>query len=292
MIRPWVAIQRNPRSGSGSRRKSLFDLASALRRHDLRPHIFSRRELLAERLQDPDRRAALVGIIAAGGDGTLGDVVNRYPGIPVCPFPLGTENLMAKYLGIPFDGEAAARIIAAGHRRTCDLGIAGESTRFLIMASVGFDAEVIRRLHEARTGNISHWSYLTPICRSMMHYDFAKLTVRAEGHDEPIEGAFVVVSNFPAYALNLPINPDAKPDDGLFTVRIFQKPGRWNLVKYGLSVVRRQHLGRSDVRVIQTSALTIESESNAPLQIDGDPFETTPVQMRCLAGELDLFAPE
>lgn len=292
MIRPWVAIQRNPRSGSGKQRRFLFDLASTLKRHDLRPHIFSRRELLAERLSDPERRAALVGIVAAGGDGTLADVANRFAGIPACPFPLGTENLLAKYLGIPLDGEATARIIAAGNLRRFDMGQAGQGAKFLIMGSVGFDAEVIRRLHENRGGNISHLSYVSPILKSALQYPFPKLTVTADELDEPLEGSLVVVSNFPAYAFKLPVNPDAEPDDGLLTVRVFQKPGRWNLAKYSAMVTRRLHLGRPDVRVFTTSEVAINSEESAPIQIDGDPLGTTSVTFRCLPGELELFVPE
>ena len=300
MIRPWVAIQRNPRSGSGKRRRFLFDLASELKRHDLRPHIFSRREILAERLKDPGRRAALVGIVAAGGDGTLADIANRFPGVPACPFPLGTENLLAKYLGIPLDGEAAARILAAGKLRKFDVGSAGHGsddnesdnqTRFLIMGSVGFDAEVIRRLHQSRRGNISHLSYVSPILRSTIQYTFPRLKVTAEGQSEPIEGSLVVVSNFPAYAFKLPVNPDAEPDDGLLTVRVFQKSGRWNFAKYSAMVTRRLHLDRPDVRVFKTSAVTIESDCAAPVQIDGDPLGTTPVTFRCLPDELELFVP-
>ncbi len=292
MIRPWVAIQRNPSSGSGQRRRYLLDLVAALKRHDLRPHIFSRRAALAERLEDPERRAALVGIVAAGGDGTLTDVANRFPGVPACPFPLGTENLLAKYLGVPLDGEIAAGIIAAGHRRRFDVGLAGNETRFLIMGSAGFDADVIHRLHAARKGNISHLSYVSPICRSALQYSFPRLTVKADGLPEPIEGSLVVVSNFPAYAFKLPVNPEAEPDDGLFTIRVFEKPGRWNFARYSEMVMRRTHLNRPDVRVIKTAAVTIESEAAAPVQIDGDPFGTTSVRFRCLPGELELFVPE
>ena len=292
MIRPWVAIQRNPASGSGQRRRYLFDLASALKRHDLRPHIFSRRETLAERLSDPERRAALVGIVAAGGDGTLADVANRFPGVPACPFPLGTENLLAKYLGIPLNGEGTARIIAARHRRRFDVGLAGDQTRFLIMGSVGFDADVIHRLHATRRGNISHLSYVSPICRSAVKYPFPRLIVKADGHAEPIEGSLVIVSNFPSYAFKLPVNPDAEPHDGLLTVRVFEKSGLWSFARYSAMVMRRQHLDRSDVRLIRTTAVTIESDSAAPVQIDGDPFGTTSVTFRCLPSELELFVPE
>lgn len=291
MIRPWVAIQRNPRSGSGKRRRFLFDLASALKRHDLRPHIFSQREILAERLKDPERRAALVAIVAAGGDGTLTDIANRFPGVPACPFPLGTENLLAKYLEIPLNGEAAARIIAAGNVRKFDVGQAGEGTKFLIMGSVGFDAEVIRRLHDSRRGNISHLSYVSPICRSVMSYSFPRLTVKADELPEPIEGSLVIVSNFPAYAFKLPVNPDAEPDDGLLTVRVFEKSGRWNFAKYSTLVTRRRHLERPDVRVFNTSSVSIETKATSPVQIDGDPFGTTPITFSCLPAQMELFVP-
>jgi diacylglycerol kinase family enzyme len=116
--------------------------------------------------------------------------------------------------------------------------------------------------------------------------------VTADGLPEPLEGSLVVVSNFPAYAFKPPVNPDAEPDDGLLTVRVFQKPGRWNFAKYSAMVTRRLHLDKSDVRVFKTSEVTIESEGTAPVQIDGDPFGSTPVTFRCLPSELELFVPE
>ncbi len=292
MIRPWVAIQRNPASGDGQKRQFVYDLAKAFPQHGLSAHIFSERGAISEKLSDPEWRDSLVGIVAAGGDGTLGAVANDVPGIPVCPFPLGTENLLAKYLGISLDTEAAARIVAAGNLRKFDVGHAGSGTKFLIMGSVGFDAEVIRRLHESRRGNISHLSYVSPILKSAVQYSFPELTVTANGLPEPVVGSLVIVSNFPAYAFKLPVNPDAEPDDGLLTVRVFQKPGRWNFAKYSAMVTRRLHLDRPDVRVFKTSEVMIESAGAAPVQIDGDPFGSTSVTFNCLPGELELFVPE
>lgn len=295
MSRPWVAIQRNPRSGSGKRKRRLIELARALRKHDIRPHIFSSREQLDERLCDPERREALVGIVAAGGDGTIGDVINRHSGIPICPFPLGTENVLSKYLGIPLDGDFVARVIASGNRKQFDLGLAGESQKFLLMASSGFDAEVIRRLHEGRRGNISHWSYLKPMWQTACRYSYPELTVRTEETDAPVRGSLVVVSNFPAYAMKLPINPDAKPDDGLLTVRVFRDSGFGNLLRYWSQVVRRTHLDRDDVQVLHSASLTIECEApnscSAPVQIDGDPCGTAPLSLKTLPSELELFVP-
>jgi diacylglycerol kinase (ATP) len=169
----WVAIQRNPRSGSGRQRMLLVDLVRALRRRGLRPCVFKDRQRLADRIADPKQRDGLVGIVAAGGDGTVADVFNRYPGIPVAILPMGTENLLARYLKIRASGEEIARLIASGSLRRFDLGLLGER-RFALMASAGLDAEIIHRVHAARRGHISHASYLQPILDSFRKYEYPR----------------------------------------------------------------------------------------------------------------------
>ena len=61
---------------------------------------------------------------------------------------------------------------------------------------------------------------------------------------------------------------------------------------YRSMVLRRKHLDHPEVRVLRTSAVTIESNATVPVQIDGDPYGTAPVELRVLPGELELFVPE
>ena len=65
-------------------------------------------------MQDPlAERGELRGVVAAGGDGTVAEIVNRVPdGVPVTVLPLGTENLLAKYLGIGREVESVGETIA------------------------------------------------------------------------------------------------------------------------------------------------------------------------------------
>ena len=86
-------------------------------------------------------------------------VVNSIPvGVPLAILPLGTENLLAKYLQIPPDPERVADLICAGRTVPLDAGRANGRI-FLLMVGCGFDAEVVRRLHAAREGHISHLDY-------------------------------------------------------------------------------------------------------------------------------------
>lgn len=290
MSDPWVAIQRNPRSGSGRRRRPLLELIAALKRRGLRPRMFRNRERMHAVVTDPDRRASLVCIVAAGGDGTIGDVINRCPDIPVCPFPLGTENVLCRYLGIPRCGETVAELIAAGQPQRLDLGSSGDR-RFLLMASAGFDAEVIHRLHDRRRGNISHFNYAKPILQTAFGYAYPELRVTIDNQPELIRGSLVVVANVPAYAFRLPITPDARPDSGRFSVCVFHKPGTIQLLRYWNLVRRQAHLNRDDVTTCEASTVRIESDQPVSMQMDGDPSGATPCELSVLPRAMKIFAP-
>jgi diacylglycerol kinase family enzyme len=87
MSQPWVAIVRNRRSGTGRRREEIRALIAGLRRHGLRPRLYSKRERLSERLTQSLHGDSLVAVVAAGGDGTINDCVNRFTGVPLAAHP-------------------------------------------------------------------------------------------------------------------------------------------------------------------------------------------------------------
>src|SRR5262249_56287152 len=93
-------------------------------------------------------------VVAAGGDGTLVEVLNRAPGVPVALLPLGTENLVARFCGIARSPRTLAGIIATGNVREIDVARANERT-FCLMAGAGFDAAVVHRVHARRRGHIT-----------------------------------------------------------------------------------------------------------------------------------------
>jgi len=289
-MEPWVAIQRNPRSGTGRRRRYLLDLIRAIRRRGLRTRVFTNREKLALRLADPEQRAAVHCLVAAGGDGTVGDVVNRYPGLPVCPFPLGTENLLCRHIGLPLDGETVAELIAHGPRQSFDVGLANDR-RFLLVASAGLDADVVDRLHRKRGGNISRMHYAKPLLSSLWNYPFHPVRVFADDATQPVTGSLVVAANVPDYGLRLPIVPMARPDDGLLTVAVFERPGALALLRYGWQVVWKRHLRLSDVHFVTGSSIRLESDHPVPVEIDGDPWGTTNCLLSVLPGDLQLVTP-
>ncbi len=290
VLRRYVVIQRNPNSGSGWRRSLIYDLVRELKVLGFTPRLFRGRERLDAWLAIPENRAQVVCLVAAGGDGTVGDLLNRHPGMPLALLPVGTENLLARGLGIPASGQEVARLIAGGCVRRLDLCRLGER-RFTLMASAGFDAEVIRRVHARRSGHISYLSYFQPIAAALRSYTHPPLSIWFDDDPVPETARLVVVVNFPMYALRLPVAPDALPDDGWLEVRLFRQGSAFQMLRYfcNLALGRLDRL--PDVARRRARVLRIESAEVVPVQVDGDPAGVVPAVVEILPGALDVFVP-
>lgn len=285
----WVAIQRNRRSGAGCQHQAVTALVRELRQLHLHPRLFSSRTQLDSAVRGASQPP--VAIVAAGGDGTVLDVLNRHPTIPVAILPLGTENLLARYCGIrPRDGAGVARMIAAGRTLRIDLGRIGDR-RFSVLASCGFDADVIHRAHAVRQGHITRWHYLGPICRALRGYAFPELRVYLDADPAPLAGGLVIVANLSRYALALPLAPSARADDGLFDVRVFPQRSIAGLCRdFGRVVLRRTERS-PDVLRRQARQVRVESDLPVPVQVDGDPLGATPVEFQVEPSAATLFRP-
>lgn len=291
MKRPWVAIQRNPTSGTGKRAGLLLDLIRELKRHGITPRMFANRSKMQSRLAEPSARENLLCVVAAGGDGTVGDVINRYPGLPIAVLPLGTENLLAKYLKIQPSGKQVADLIAAGSRRKLDVGqLNGRS--FTLMASCGFDANVVHLTHANRRGHIRKWHYGPPIWNSILKYKHPPLRIFVDDEPQPRVARLLMAVNLPAYAMGIPFAPQATGDDGRLDLCLFERGSTFQMMKYLGHVIAGRHQTLPDVTCLRASRVRIEADVAVPWQMDGDPAGFTPVDLRVLSSGVEVFAPQ
>ncbi len=251
--------------------------------------MFTDRQALDTAVLDPIKRKSLHGIIAAGGDGTLLDLVNRHPDCTLGILPLGNENLVAKHLMIPRnDGAQVAKIIARGQSRRFDIGQIG-NRRFTVMASVGLDADVIHRVHHKRTGHINRLTYVKHILAALWQQKYPELRVYVDDAQEPVVGRFVIVANLPVYALGLVITPHVREDDGLLHVKVLQKGSTWEMLRYFHSAQQGQLNACEHVVERTGKRIRIESDSPVPIQTDGDPAGSTPCEITILPAFCRLF---
>lgn len=286
----FVVIQRNPRSGAGSPRRRLLELICTLRGAGFAVRMFRDRDRMRRWLENPQHRSRLCCLVAAGGDGTVADLFNHYPGVPLAILPSGTENLLARYLGIPKCGHAVGQLIVAGQTRTFDLCEMG-GRRFALMASAGFDAAVVHQLHASRKGHITHLSYFQPIWRVLRTYGYPELHVWVDEATQPIPARFVVICNLPAYALKLKFAGAADGSDGRLEVRLFQRGSAFQMLRYLFKVFCGKHEQLPDVVCLSGRRIRLQAVVPVPVQTDGDPAGTTPVEISLLPAALTLFVP-
>jgi diacylglycerol kinase (ATP) len=296
-----IVVSVNPKAGMRSGRPTVDRFVELLTQRGYVVEVETEIDRLAERAAERLAAGRLRAVVSAGGDGTAGLIVNRTPpGTPIAILPLGTENLLAKYLGLRNDLDAICRVIDDGFLARLDAGRAGDRV-FLLMLGCGFDAEVVRRLHAARTGNIHHLSYLKPILDSIRNYDYPELSITAASADaadatvavssHSMAAKWVFVVNLPRYAGGLSFVPDASGCDGLLDVCTFREGSLWNGLMYLGGVILGQHRQWEDCVTYQTKRLRIESAGQVPYQLDGDPGGYLPVDVELLPGRLTILAP-
>ena len=294
-IKQKIVVFLNPNAGRGARGKLVDTLVESLRSEGF--EVFSTD--LIEQLQSyaGEHRQTLTAIVSAGGDGTAETVVNATaeegaPPIPVAVFPLGTENLLAKYLGIRADPALLTQLIGASHTRQLDAGRANGKV-FLLMLSCGFDAEVVRRLHQDRQGNISHLAYAMPMLDSIRNYDYPNLRVEweAEGEWQQRDCHWAFCFNAPTYAAGLRIVPNADPSDGSLDLATFGGGSFWHGLRQFSAVVLGQHFQMPDFHHDVCRRIRITSSAEGvPYQIDGDPGGILPVELEIVPDHLTVIA--
>jgi diacylglycerol kinase (ATP) len=244
-------------------------------------------------------RKQLRAVVAAGGDGTVSHVLNNTPhGSPLLVLPLGTENLLSKYLDLHADPAFLARVIADGLAVKFDVGEANGKL-FTLMAGCGFDADVVRRLHRNRRGRIHHLSYVMPILDSILNYSYPPLRVYYEEQDEVtgakaercLNGRWIFAVNVPRYAGGLSLAPQADASDGLIDISVFEEGSLWSGLWYLGGIALGQHDTLTGFRRVRAASLRIEcdEEGKVPYQLDGDPGGELPLSVRVLPQRMRLL---
>lgn len=229
---------------------------------------------------DPEQFRGARALVACGGDGTINAVAGAavLTETPVYHVPTGNENLFARSFGMTRQPLRLVRALQKQHVAWTDTGRA-DARRFLIMAGLGPDAGVIRRLHAARTRALGHLAYLEPIARESAHPTLQRLTVFVDG--KRITNArrgWLIVANNREYAAR--INPASKadPGDGLLDVVFMPAANISECVNWVLRSWTRRH--RRDARLLYVTGRRVVVEADEPIvhQIDGEAPETDPGQ--------------
>src|SRR5947199_8388731 len=170
-------------------------------------------------------------VVAAGGDGTINEVVNGLAGesVTLGLLPIGTMYVFATQLGLPVhDLELCWSIVKSNSTRSVDLPKANQKF-FVQLAGVGLDAQVVKETSSQLKRNFGPLSYLISAAQIAARQP-PRLFIQSD--DASIEeGAFIVVGNGRLYCGPFPFFKHAVIDDGLLAVIVFQRLGYLDSIK-------------------------------------------------------------
>lgn len=210
-------------------------------------------------------------VLAVGGDGTVREVAEGLieSGKPLAVLPGGTENLVARQLGMRANARCVFEALTSGRIVESDVGRVN-GHRFLIVSGVGFDGEVVDRLAAARGGHITHIDYFWPLWRTFLTHRFPRLRVVVDDQVLFQGHAMAFVGIQPRYSVGLRILRQAEPDDGLIDVCVYPCRSRARLLGHASRTFLRRHIGRGGVLYRQCRTVEITSPDHASVQADGD----------------------
>lgn len=244
------------------------------------------------------REAVKVGmdmVIAAGGDGTVNEVVQALAGHTTAlgVLPMGTVNVWAREMNIPLSTAQAREVLLSGTKRLVDLGRAG-GHYFLLMAGVGFDAEVARRVEHSvlKRWGLKFVDYMATAGFLSVTQRPTKISMRFDGKRRSTHALMVIIGNTRLYGGALSFAHEAIADDGLLDVVIL---GGESLLGRLLVLVRaflrRGPLGPR-VRYERCRTVRIESSPPLPVQVDGEVIGTLPMTFSIVPRALSVILPK
>jgi len=292
-----ILVIYNPIAGHRRANKLLPQVKSYLQQKgidfELRLTNFSRHGLEITRDAEFDRYD---GIVAAGGDGTLFEVINGYfknqspKRIPLGVLPIGTGNAMARDLNLTNKRwHEAIDIIFRNQFKKIDVGhflCEGQSFYYLNILGLGFVADVIDIAHKLKIfGNLS---YTLGVFFRTIFLNSHHLTIEIDGKVLERENIFVEISNT-RYTANFFMAPNAKIDDGLLDITLLNKLSRRRLLQCFPKIFTGEHLLMEEVESFQAKKIQISTPTPKVLTPDGELIGATPVEVECLTQALDVF---
>ncbi|MDQ6791509.1 MAG: diacylglycerol kinase family lipid kinase [Candidatus Dormibacteraeota bacterium] len=254
------------------------------------------------------RRAADEGrpqIVAAGGDGTVYEVVNglleakERPETRLGVLPMGTGSDLCRTFGIPLEAVSAAAALRAGATRRIDAGrltcagSRGPITRYFVNiadAGIGGDvADLVNRGFRVINGEVT---FSLAAVLTLLRWRNPRLLLDLDGERLELVSQQVVVANCEYYGGGMRIAPGALPDDGLFDVIINGDLGTLETLLLLGKVRAGAHFPHPKLERRSARRVEVSSQSRVGVDADGERPGDLPAVFEVVPGAIELVVPD
>jgi len=229
-------------------------------------------------------------IIAAGGDGTINEVVNGIAETPggleralLGVLPMGTINVFARELGLPHRLRDAFDLICGGKETRIDLPVAdltlnGQTRRrcFIQLSGAGLDARAVELVSWDLKKKAGPLAYVVAGFKALME---KHPVITVEGGGQRVTGQLVFMGNGRFYGGSFRFFPKANLADGLIDACVFPQVQAGAILRVGMGMLCGRPLHFAQSAQLQARELVLTSSSRVPIELDGEAAGELPARI-------------
>lgn len=241
-------------------------------------------------------------VIAAGGDGTLNEVINGLGDVPgafarvrLGVLPLGTINVFARELKIPLQPEAAWQVVRGGKEMTVDLPRVEyhhegkqQFVYFAQLAGAGLDARAIQLVSWSLKKKIGPLAYVVAGLQALRENH---PTISISDGVSQFSGQLVLAGNGRLYGGNFHVFPQAALTDGLLEICLFQRVNWLVLIRCGIGLLLTGKLPEKTVTRLRARSFELTGPSTVWTEVDGELAGPLPARLAVLPATLRVLIP-
>ncbi len=236
-------------------------------------------------------------VVAAGGDGTINEVVEGMVNsrVPLGVLPSGTANVLANETGMSTNLEKGARALAGYRAERIALGRLEASgtaapRHFLLMAGIGLDAQIVYNVSaklKRRVGKIAYWA----AAMSVIGHDLDEFDAKIDGAVYPC--SFALVSRVRNYGGDFEIARQTGLLDDKFEVVLFEGRSFSSYLRHFTAVALKRLEGRKGVKVLRARKVCVSASADprVHIQVDGEYAGRLPASLEIVPDALTLLIP-
>ncbi len=304
-MKPFFVV--NPHSSCGANRGRFLSIEPQIRAaFPALGYAFTEAPLHAIELAEQAARDGADVVVASGGDGTLNEVAcgliasGRTEYTALAMMAGSTAGDFGRIAGFPTEPQNVVAYLLAAERRSIDSGMLefvnrdGKECRrsFLNVASLGITGVMDRYMRSTSKTLGRKASFVVGSARGIWAYRNLQMRIVVDGrpfHEGPT--CMVAIANGKYFFGGLRIAPEAKFDDGVFDVVVFEDVKKAEFVSLASLAYDGRHHGKPKVRFTRGAEVEVESIGDALVDVDGELVGRAPVRATIQAGGLTVLMP-
>lgn len=267
-----ILVIINPYAGKRNGKGVVQEIKAGIVRHGLDAHVS---------ITESPRHATLLAqeatsrvVVAAGGDGTVNEVVNGLIGTSktLGVLPIGSGNDLIKSIGVPRDIDSALRTIAGGKSIRIDCGTVkcgGSNRYFANGVGIGFDAAVAERTRQI-TFLRGTALYIMAVFQTLGKYIAPEFTISIDSRSTTSHNLLIAIGNGRCAGGGFYLTPDAKTSDGLLDICMIADLPVRRILSIMPKVMKGRHTDSSEVTMRLGRRISVKAEDPFFVHADGE----------------------